>query len=217
VLDSPKPAAHAPQMEQAFEDLFRSAQEFRREADMINSIIMSAVTAPATTSVSDRASKRTHLGISDLVERAPQHDRFEQRAGQCKNKRKADDMSDSSETEEAWLARQDKPTSETIETDALLSASPLPVVEEHPLPVVEERPLPVVEQPVKDMALQVEAHVVVAKDAPALEVSKPDEGRPAKRQRIRHIAERVGYAALGGVTASAVIMGTLIYTAPSFA
>lgn len=41
--------------------------------------------------------------------------------------------------------------------------------------------------------------------------------RPAKRQRIRDIAERVGYAALGGVTAGAMIVGTLIYTAPTFA
>lgn len=41
--------------------------------------------------------------------------------------------------------------------------------------------------------------------------------RPAKRQRIRDIAERVGYAALGGVTAGAMIVGTLIFTAPTFA
>lgn len=50
-----------------------------------------------------------------------------------------------------------------------------------------------------------------------VEAAETASQRPAKRQRIRDIAERVGYAALGGVTAGAMIVGTLIYTAPTFA
>ncbi|AEO56981.1 hypothetical protein MYCTH_2302609 [Thermothelomyces thermophilus ATCC 42464] len=40
--------------------------------------------------------------------------------------------------------------------------------------------------------------------------------RSTKRARMMRIAERLGYAALGGVTAGAMIVGTLIYTAPTF-
>jgi hypothetical protein len=40
--------------------------------------------------------------------------------------------------------------------------------------------------------------------------------RPAKKMRLRNIAERIGYAALGGATVGAAIFTTLIYTAPSF-
>ncbi|EOO02590.1 putative fha domain-containing protein [Phaeoacremonium minimum UCRPA7] len=42
-----------------------------------------------------------------------------------------------------------------------------------------------------------------------------DTSRPTKR--MRRIAERVGYAALGGATVGAMIVTSLIYTAPSFA
>lgn len=45
-------------------------------------------------------------------------------------------------------------------------------------------------------------------------LSEPSS-RPAKR--MRRIAERVGYAALGGATVGAMIVTSLIYTAPSFA
>ncbi|KAL2178045.1 uncharacterized protein P884DRAFT_131632 [Thermothelomyces heterothallicus CBS 202.75] len=45
--------------------------------------------------------------------------------------------------------------------------------------------------------------------------SASDE-RSTKRARMMRIAERLGYAALGGVTAGAMIVGTLIYTAPTF-
>ncbi|KAL2171971.1 hypothetical protein VTG60DRAFT_1030 [Thermothelomyces hinnuleus] len=45
--------------------------------------------------------------------------------------------------------------------------------------------------------------------------SAPEE-RSTKRARMMRIAERLGYAALGGVTAGAMIVGTLIYTAPTF-
>jgi len=50
-----------------------------------------------------------------------------------------------------------------------------------------------------------------------MQPERPDEIRPAKRMRLRHIAEKIGYAALGGATVGAAIMTTLIYTAPSFA
>jgi hypothetical protein len=41
-------------------------------------------------------------------------------------------------------------------------------------------------------------------------------GRPAKKARMMRVAERLGYAALGGVTAGAAIFGALVYTAPTF-
>lgn len=40
---------------------------------------------------------------------------------------------------------------------------------------------------------------------------------PRPTKRMRRIAERVGYAALGGATVGAMIVTSLIYTAPSFA
>nr|CAD11383.1 putative protein [Neurospora crassa] len=45
-----------------------------------------------------------------------------------------------------------------------------------------------------------------------------DDGgdRPTKRQRLRNIAERVGYVALGGVATGAMMFGALVYTAPTF-
>ncbi|KAL2152596.1 hypothetical protein VTH82DRAFT_5780 [Thermothelomyces myriococcoides] len=42
------------------------------------------------------------------------------------------------------------------------------------------------------------------------------EERSVKKARMMRIAERLGYAALGGVTAGAMIFGTLVYTAPTF-
>lgn len=48
------------------------------------------------------------------------------------------------------------------------------------------------------------------------QAKQTDDARPAKRMRLRGIAEKIGYAALGGATVGAAIMTTLIYTAPSF-
>ncbi|KAK4251745.1 hypothetical protein C7999DRAFT_27823 [Corynascus novoguineensis] len=48
-----------------------------------------------------------------------------------------------------------------------------------------------------------------------ISVSQTLERHP-KRAKLMRIAERLGYAALGGVTAGAMIVGTLIYTAPTF-
>ncbi|KAK1780813.1 hypothetical protein QBC45DRAFT_391134 [Copromyces sp. CBS 386.78] len=43
-----------------------------------------------------------------------------------------------------------------------------------------------------------------------------DSDRPAKRQRLRNIAERVGYVALGGIATGAMMFSALVYTAPTF-
>jgi len=53
--------------------------------------------------------------------------------------------------------------------------------------------------------------------SPPASPSQPtlDEQRPTKK--LRTIAERVGYAALGGAIVGAIILGSLIYTAPSLA
>lgn len=49
---------------------------------------------------------------------------------------------------------------------------------------------------------------------PASPEQRVQEQRPAKR--IKVIAERMGYAALGGATVGAMVLTSLIYTAPSF-
>lgn len=49
---------------------------------------------------------------------------------------------------------------------------------------------------------------------PSLRESASPEQRPTKK--IKKIAERVGYAALGGVSVGAMVLTSLIYTAPSF-
>ncbi|KAM7191870.1 hypothetical protein V8F20_009121 [Naviculisporaceae sp. PSN 640] len=50
--------------------------------------------------------------------------------------------------------------------------------------------------------------------APSLAVFQEAHVRPTKKLRL--FAEKLGYAALGGVTAGAMIFGTLVYTAPTF-
>ncbi|KAL2157725.1 hypothetical protein VTH06DRAFT_5208 [Thermothelomyces fergusii] len=59
-------------------------------------------------------------------------------------------------------------------------------------------------------------HVATPGQAGRLTSSSVMDERAKKRARIMRIAERLGYAALGGVTAGAMIVGTLIYTAPTF-
>lgn len=63
-------------------------------------------------------------------------------------------------------------------------------------------------------AIQVPAAI----QTPAAVPAEPyfNERQTAKRQKIRHIAERLGYAALGGVSVGAAIVTTLICTAPTF-
>jgi hypothetical protein len=110
-----------------------------------------------------------------------------------KAKRKAEDISDTTDAEERWAGSVSK------------MPSPGPSVDEmntHPEP-----PAEVVQELIKPTDHD-NGH-------PTTGDSQTQE-RPVKRARMMRVAERLGYAALGGVTAGAMIVGTLIYTAPTF-
>jgi len=112
-----------------------------------------------------------------------------QQRNRGEGKRKADDISSATPEEERWAAAFATP------------------VEEQSQP---EPPLPH-EDLVGELAEPSEH------SGGDLLVSPPQTPeRPVKRARMMRVAERLGYAALGGVTAGAMIVGTLIYTAPTF-
>lgn len=144
----------------------------------------------------DQSSRRTHLGISDIVDGCQQTTghpnetkETEEPVGSA-GKRKSEEISDSTVEEEQWAQvgslqkEQSVPPSSTQQTPAAQKTH--------------EELLAIVAEPAK-----IEAYI-----------SQDINDRPAKR--LRHIAERFGYAALGGVTAGAMIFGTLVYTAPTF-
>jgi len=157
---------------------------------------------------------RTYLSISDIVE-VSQHGGDKQ-----SGKRKIDEISTLSDGEKAWelevLAEQTSPLSP--------SSSPLVLPANTPRLASEPANTLLGNSP---KAPTSEASVVPQDETvKTSQISKPEDHtlnpvqftgeRPPKRQRLRNIAERVGYAALGGVTAGAMIFGTLVYTAPSF-
>ena len=127
--------------------------------------------------------RRTHVGISDIV------DNCQQDSGKSKGKRKAEEISRVTNAELKWDSSTES-TCESGKTEA-----------------------------VETMTIEKTAGPLVQKPASQAEAASAIDERPAKRQRvlIRKVAERVAYAALGGVTAGAMIVGTLIYTAPTFA
>lgn len=63
-------------------------------------------------------------------------------------------------------------------------------------------------------AMQSEPDVFLPSPPTTPQVQHCAEARPSKR--IRQIAERMGYAALGGATVGAMVFTSLVYTAPSF-
>jgi len=156
-------------------------------------------------------SKRTHVGISDIVEH------IEMASEKAPKKRNADDISTLNDEEVSWVAG--------ITKYQQAVAARLPAPSDPPAPKesedtavdsgcgTETKVVESAQDPVQPPPLLPEEKSVIS---PVAETVTPTE-RPAKRQRIRDIAERVGYAALGGVTAGAMIVGTLIYTAPTFA
>jgi len=147
-------------------------------------------------------SRRTHVGIADIVNAAQQDaiGELEQIArvetdgtGVRKTKRKAEDISDTTDAEERWAGSVSK------------MPSPDPSIHEkntHPEP-----PAEAVQEPIKPTGHDGE-HPTTG--------GSQNQERPVKRARMMRVAERLGYAALGGVTAGAMIVGTLIYTAPTF-
>ena len=148
-------------------------------------------------------SRRTHVGIADIVNAAQQdaiggleqiaRTETDAKGVDCKAKRKAEDISDTTDVEERWASSVSK------------MPSPDPSIHEkntHPEP-----PAEAVQELIKPSDYDGEH--------PMTENLQTQE-RPVKRARMMHVAERLGYAALGGVTAGAMIVGTLIYTAPTF-
>ncbi|KAF3760576.1 hypothetical protein M406DRAFT_108145 [Cryphonectria parasitica EP155] len=105
-----------------------------------------------------------------------------------KGKRKAAEISELSEADLAWARRTLMP--ETINESQVNEVPRTPP----PRPTLFQSPLPSPPTTPGETG-QVEA-------------------RPAKR--MRKFAERVGYAALGGATVGAVVLTSLIYTAPTF-
>lgn len=148
--------------------------------------------------VDDQSLRRTHLGISDIVEGcqlAPAQDNRDNQVKQIKQtakglsvKRKADDISESTAEEEQWARPVVSGKTNLQKEQVMVLNSPelLSITEESSSKSLTPR------------------------------TTKPREidGPPTKR--LRRIAERFGYAALGGVTAGAMIFGTLVYTAPTF-
>lgn len=148
-------------------------------------------------------SRRTHVGIADIMNTAQQDaiggleqiTRTETGGNGVdrKAKRKAEDISDTTDAEERWAGSISK------------MPSPDPSIDEkntHP-----EFPAEAVQELIKPTDHDSEH--------PTTGDSQTQE-RPVKRARMMRVAERLGYAALGGVTAGAMIVGTLIYTAPTF-
>lgn len=176
-------------------------------------------------------SKRT-LCISNLVEN------HGMAAIKAPEKRKADDISTVNPEEERWAAGT-KEDRKVVAPPTPAPSSPLcpDEIKNTESQNAESKDIPSKDSENMDATTTLrsgcgtEREVVESKFAPVQPYVLPKENsytspvetaetvsqRPAKRQRIRDIAERVGYAALGGVTAGAMIVGTLIYTAPTFA
>lgn len=128
---------------------------------------------------------RTTLASGCLLNppEAPMASEFpEARKDTTKGKRKAADISETTDEERVWQQQ---------------SASDQEPVPSSPVPV----------QPEIEMDLsRLSFH------------NTPEQGSTAARPtKMRKIAERVGYAALGGATVGAMVLTSLIYTAPNFA
>jgi hypothetical protein len=132
----------------------------------------------------------TRMNISEIVD-SHQDSRSEKPL-----KRKAEAISDATQEQEQWATKAAK----------ALSPAPSGADEEEQL-----QPSGQHGEPMEEVTGPLEKNGEQASITPP---QTPE--RPAKRTRMMHVAERLGYAALGGVTAGAMIVGTLIYTAPTF-
>ncbi|KAK3326368.1 hypothetical protein B0H66DRAFT_157714 [Apodospora peruviana] len=164
----------------------------------------------------EQSARRTHVGISDIVDDCQvtpiqvkevktagevlDSRPLAEARGKSKPKRKVEEISSSTVEEDQWA--QSANTTQVVSNERIVEE---PVTKQQSVQAV---PSQLLEAP-KTELLTVQA-------APVGTIACFDmtPERPAKR--LRHIAERVGYAALGGVTAGAMIFGTLVYTAPTF-
>ncbi|KAL2268738.1 hypothetical protein VTJ83DRAFT_3584 [Remersonia thermophila] len=118
-----------------------------------------------------------------------------------KLKRKAEEISDTTHEEEQWAAK------------AAAVLSPAPSINGEQQCLRDDKPGEAGQETTEVSAKPASPERV--QDGDSAVAPLPAE-RPAKRTRMMRVAERLGYAALGGVTAGAVIVSTLIYTAPTF-
>ncbi|KAK1760568.1 hypothetical protein QBC47DRAFT_367527 [Echria macrotheca] len=133
-------------------------------------------------------------------------------ADKTSKKRKADDVSTVTGEETSWLEQQSRP----VEASAPASPAPAPSAElDVPAtePTATSEPMTIDSEP-QAVSAELTSDTCSAQTC-VVTLSTSDERQP-KRMRLLHIAERAGYVALGGVTAGAMIFGTLVYTAPSF-
>ncbi|KAK3377864.1 hypothetical protein B0H63DRAFT_227939 [Podospora didyma] len=144
----------------------------------------------------DLTSRRTHVGIPDIVDGC--------QLSETKGKRKAHDISELSGEDEKWFSN------ENLQVPAAKTSVPGPLTSVPPQ-VVDFAPK--CTTPIRWPTAAVASVLPTSETAP---ITATTGGRPAKRTRLRSIAERATYAALGGVAATAMVFGTLIYTAPTF-
>ncbi|KAI3393803.1 hypothetical protein diail_3624 [Diaporthe ilicicola] len=73
------------------------------------------------------------------------------------------------------------------------------------------------EQPVPSSRVFAQAEIETDLSKLSFHTTPEEEPTTARPAKIRKIAERVGYAALGGATVGVMVLTSLIYTAPNFA
>ncbi|KAK0636314.1 hypothetical protein B0T17DRAFT_76112 [Bombardia bombarda] len=156
----------------------------------------------------DTCHRQTNMGIPDiLADYQPSTDKV-------KGKRKAEEISDVSHEDLGWEACEKSDSFEGSTevppfTRPIFASSAIPSVAP---PSTEMSSTDALWKQTTTSALE-KLQTDLARQASMTMASQ--DGRPTKR--LRRVAERVAYAALGGVTAGAMIFGTLILTAPSFA
>ncbi|KAK3359092.1 hypothetical protein B0T25DRAFT_514700 [Lasiosphaeria hispida] len=184
------------------------ALQFEREMTPIPQIFYSSSTAAADAGATidqSASARRTHLGISDIVEDC------QPISEKAKGKRKADDISIVTTREEQWAAVQ---KDEAVHSTEPVSCLPAPAVFGSNNPRAKR--LMALQGFSPKISLPDTLSIVpkVRSDIPLPAVALDE--RPTKRPRLRTIAERVGYATLGGVATGVMIFGTLVLTAPTF-
>lgn len=163
--------------------------------------------AQPTQSVKAVERRRTHVGIADIVDNC-------HRSSANKTKRKASCISDVRKEDEDWLAGAQ--AAKGLDVDVKLS-TPAP---EPPAPEISSSLVPVVAQDVDTFIDSVNTvidsvnNVIDSVNISLSTAACGPEGRPTKK--LRRVVERASYAALGGLTAGAMIFTTLVYTAPEF-
>jgi hypothetical protein len=144
---------------------------------------------PRPIPVSHAASRRTHVGISDIVENC------QPISEKVKGKRKAEEISNVTAEEVHWDTNPEtvhSPSSSHSDLSVDTAATSV------------------------DNGSAVCAPVAMNKDIAVVRSSVEEvPARPLKRVCLR-VAERLGYAAIGGLTGAAVVVSSLIYTAPTF-